>query len=70
MNLRMRQILRRWPVLVFLGTAAYFQGQAVTRGGDLALLKDAAQAIAAGKFERAENELQSVLQTSLGSFAR
>jgi tetratricopeptide (TPR) repeat protein len=68
MNLRLRQALVRWPVLFFLGTAVHFQGQAVARGGDLSLLKDAAQAIAAGNLERAENELQSVLQTSPEEF--
>jgi len=68
MNLRIRQVLIRCPVLLILGTTAYLQGQAATRGGDLSLLKDAAQAIAAGKLERAENELQSVLQTSPEEF--
>jgi tetratricopeptide (TPR) repeat protein len=64
----MRQTLWRWLVLFVLGATAYFQGQSATRGGDLSILKDAAQAIAAGKLERAESELQSVLQTSPQEF--
>jgi tetratricopeptide (TPR) repeat protein len=69
MNLRLRQTLYRcWPLLLFLGGTAYPQGQAVTHGGNLSLIKDAAQSIAAGNLDRAERELQTVLQASPQEF--
>jgi tetratricopeptide (TPR) repeat protein len=69
MNLRLRQALYLcWPLLLFLGGTAYPQGQAATRGGNLSLLKDAAQSISAGNMDRAERELQSVLQASPEEF--
>jgi tetratricopeptide (TPR) repeat protein len=48
---------------VFSGLA-FSQQQGVPDGSDFSLLKDAAQSIAAGNLDRAEKELQTVLQTS------
>ena len=66
MNLRLR--FWCWPLLLVLGGTAYPQGQPATHGGDFPLIKDAAQSITAGNLDRAERELQSVLQTSPEEF--
>src|ERR1035438_1088621 len=66
MNLRLR--FWCWPFLLVLGGTAYPQGQPATHGGDFPLIKDAAQSITAGNLDRAERELQSVLQTSPEEF--
>ena len=70
MNIRIRQTLRRWwPLLLLLvGGSAFSQDQAVAPSKNLALIKDAAQALAAGKLDQAESELQSVLRTSPDEF--
>jgi tetratricopeptide (TPR) repeat protein len=57
-----------WPALFLLASAAYSQAQTVTTGPTLPLLQDAAQSIAAGKLDRAENELQTVLKTRPAEF--
>jgi len=70
MNL-LRQTLhscRALLLILILGATAYPQVQAAPPEGNLSLLKQAAQAIATGNLDRAETELQSVLQTSPEEF--
>jgi tetratricopeptide (TPR) repeat protein len=61
-----------WILLLFLGSvipaAAFSQSQGGPGGGNFSLVKDAAQAIASGNLDRAEKELQIVLQASPEDF--
>jgi tetratricopeptide (TPR) repeat protein len=65
MKLQLRQMLsRRWTLNLILMGIAYAQGQVTSPAKNFSLIKDAAESIASGKLDRAESELQAVLQTA------
>ncbi|MGH9528513.1 MAG: tetratricopeptide repeat protein [Terriglobales bacterium] len=55
-------------VLLFLSVSLVSEAQASKQNGNLLLLQGAAQAITAGKLDKAENELQSVLHSAPGEY--
>jgi tetratricopeptide (TPR) repeat protein len=65
----MNSILLRKPfscchLLLFVAASAFAQNQSITQSENFTRIKDAAQSIATGNLDRAERELQTVLQSN------
>jgi tetratricopeptide (TPR) repeat protein len=70
MKLRLRKALISWEILIFLfaSAAGLAQSQVKPSAGNLSLLQDAAQSLAAGDLKRAESTLDIVLATAPDDF--
>ena len=67
-----KKVTHCWLLALFLSgllpASVRSQNQEVSSGSNFSLIKDAAQSIAAGNLDRAEKELQTVLQTTPEEF--